>query len=471
MKICIRFLLLSICLSSFPLHAQIEGTWYANLNVQGVNIPLVFHFEADENNTWIGKLDSPKQNAFDIPMDEVYFKNDSLSLQLKALAISYQGKKLAEEVKGTFKQGGFQTALQLKREKEEVKEKETKRPQEPKPPFPYEEEDIQFLNEKDSIWLAGTLTYPKNKSNFPWVVMISGSGAQDRNSELLGHKPFLVAADFLSRNGIGVLRFDDRGTAESEGDFSTATSLDFMEDAYAAVQYLKNNEELSPRKIGLYGHSEGGMIAPLLADNYANAVDFLVLLAPPAVPISELMLKQQELISLSSGIEMDEIEINAQINKDAYALINEHNLTEIDALSESLNAFFKGVTTEYPQIGASMGLSNEQYVTTMVDAYTNPWMVYFLKYKPETHLKDLKLPILALFGEKDLQVSALENAKKMKSIIAKKNAKNEVTTFPNKNHLFQTSETGDISEYAEIEETISEEVLLKVKNWIKSLPK
>lgn len=471
MNICIRFFFISICLFGSQLHAQIEGTWYANLNAQGMIIPLVFHFEAAENNLWSGTIDSPEQKAFGIAIDKVTFSKDSLFLQAKSLGIRYRGKKINDQIEGKFSQGLFSTTLKLTREKikKEKEETKVKRPQEPKAPFPYEIEDIQFMNERDSILLAGTLTFPKDKKNFPIVVMISGSGAQDRNSEILGHKPFWVAADYFSRNGIGTLRFDDRGTAASEGDFSSSTSSDFMEDVYAAVQFLKNHEKFKSNKIGLYGHSEGGIIAPLLADTYTNEVDFLVLLSPPAVPISELMLRQQELVSLSSGIGEEEIQINADVNQQAYALINTHDQNEETKLAEKLQSYFEKVTVTYPEIGNNMGLTNEQYINVMVSAYTNPWMVYFLKYQPENHLKNLKLPILALFAENDMQVSAPENAKKMKSIIAKKNAKNEVITFPKMNHLFQTSETGNVAEYAEIEETISPKVLEKVKNWVKSL--
>jgi pimeloyl-ACP methyl ester carboxylesterase len=471
MKICIRFFFVLFFLFSIPLHAQIEGSWYADLSVQGMKIPLVFHFENAPENQWTGKMDSPNQRAFGILIDEVTFRNDSLKLKVKSLGLSFSGLKNGQQIKGTFNQGAFSTELKLNREEKEVKEEsQLKRPQEPKAPFPYQEEEVQFLNERDSIVLAGTLTYPKNKTNFPVVILISGSGAQDRNSEILGHKPFLVTADYLTRNGIGVLRFDDRGTGASEGDFSSSTSLDFMEDVRAAVQFVKNKENLKSSKVGLYGHSEGGMIAPLLADTYPNAVDFLVLLAPPAVAISELMLKQQELVSLASGIEAEEIELNAKINKEAYALINAYDENETSSLKNELRKYFNGVIEVYPEITENMSMGKPQYIKAMVSAYSNPWMVYFLKYKPETHLKNLKLPILALYGEKDVQVSAPENAKKMKSLILKKNLKNEVITFPKMNHLFQTSETGNIAEYAEIEETISPKVLLKVKDWIKSLP-
>ena len=469
MKLRIRLFLLFSIVYTTSLFAQIEGTWYANLNAAGINIPLVFNFEKTSNNKWNGTLDSPNQQMFDLQLDLVQFKNDSLQLKANALGIYYKGKKNNKAINGVFKQGMFKAELALTREQKKPEEKKLNRPQEPKPPFPYTEETIQFLNKKDSITLAGTLTYPKNKSNYPIVVMISGSGAQDRNSEILGHKPFWVAADYLTRNGIGVLRFDDRGTAESEGDFSKATSLDFMEDAYAAVQFLKDDLRFKHTEIGLYGHSEGGMIAPLLANTYTNKVDFLVLLAAPAVAITDLMLKQQELVSLASGIDDEEIKINAKINSGAYQLITQFEATENSSLQNELQNYFTKVTEEYPQIGASMGLSNQRYIISMVSAYTNPWMVYFLKYKPKEHLKNLKLPVLALFAENDLQVSAQENSTKMKELILGKNPKNEVKTFSNKNHLFQNSETGNIAEYAEIEETISTEVLQKIASWVKSL--
>jgi len=175
-------------------------------------------------------------------------------------------------------------------------------------------------------------------------------------------------------------------------------------------------------------------------------------------------------VSLASGIEAEEIELNAKINKEAYALINAYDENETSSLKNELRKYFNGVIEVYPEITENMSMGKPQYIKAMVSAYSNPWMVYFLRFKPEMHLKNLKLPILALYGEKDVQVSAPENAKKMKSLILKKNLKNEVITFPKMNHLFQTSETGNIAEYAEIEETISPKVLLKVKDWIKSLP-
>lgn len=464
------FLLLFIS-SNLVINAQIEGSWYANLDTGNTVIPLVFHFEKADNQLWSGSLDSPKQKMFGLKLDQVIFKNDSLQLKAKSLGITYNGKLINEKIDGLFKQGMFKENLSLTREKikAKAKEKNVNRPQEPTPPFNYEIEDVSFINTKDSITLAGTLTFPKEKTNFPLVVMISGSGAQDRNSEILDHKPFLVAADYLSNNGIGVLRFDDRGTAESEGDFSSATSVDFMEDVYAAVQFLKEDKRFKKHKIGLYGHSEGGMIAPLLADTYKDAVDFLVLLAPPAVPIPDLMLKQQALIGLASGLDSLEVNRNAQVNRKAYQIINEFEAKDNKELQDTLQRYFTKVTIEHPEVVENMGLNKDGYILTMIQAYTNPWMVNFLRHKPEKYLKDLKLPILALFAENDLQVAAKQNEGKMKELILDSNPINEVKTFNNKNHLFQTSSTGNLDEYSEIEETISFEVLEKVKNWIHSL--
>lgn len=470
MKNASRFCFLVLFISFIDdVNAQIEGNWHAQLTVQGVDLPLVFHFHKGNENAWNGKLDSPKQQAYGIALDRVSYVKDSLIFQSKKLGLSYKGLVNQKEIEGKFTQGTFSTKLKLTRTKQNFGEKTLQRPQEPIPPFSYGIEEVVFSNDIDNVELAGTFTYPKNKKKYPVVVMISGSGAQDRNSEILGHKPFWVVADYLTNNGIGVLRFDDRGTAASQGDFSTATSFDFMKDVYAAVQFLKERDSLKTySRIGLYGHSEGGLIAPLLASTYPQSVDFLVLLSAPAVPISELMLKQQELVSESSGILSDVIDVNATINKQLYNLLKE-NENNLEKLPSRLANYFTRVTNEYPQIGKSMGITNKQYVKTMTEAYTHPWMVYFINYVPENQLTKLKLPILALYGGKDLQVSAKENAEKMRSVIAKKNIHNQVITYANLNHLFQNATTGAISEYAEIEETISPKVLEKIKNWIVGL--
>ncbi|HPT43483.1 MAG TPA: CocE/NonD family hydrolase, partial [Paludibacteraceae bacterium] len=240
-----------------------EGSWNGLLKVQGQQIRLVINIQQAENG-YKATMDSPDQGAKGIPVDLVTFTNDTLKFEVKMIGVTYTGV-LGEDkvIKGTFAQMGMSLPLDLTTTK--IEKEKVLRPQEPKAPFPYLSEDVKFINSIDGDTLAGTLTMPKKEGKYPVVVLISGSGAQNRDEELMGHKPFLVIADFLTRNGIAVLRYDDRGTAQSTGDFQKANSTGLANDAEAAVSYLLTRKEINKKKIGLAGHSEGGIIAPMVA--------------------------------------------------------------------------------------------------------------------------------------------------------------------------------------------------------------
>ncbi|MDZ7716434.1 MAG: alpha/beta fold hydrolase [Balneolaceae bacterium] len=279
----------SFLLIASSLFAQdITGQWNGVLNVMGSQLELVFHIEETDNG-YSATFDSPDQGAMGIPFSSASFSDDTLRLAASNISATYKGVLKADSLIGTWSQGGQSFPLNMSRN--EVKKEEPKRPQEPEKPYPYYEEEVTFKNEKDSLTLAGTLTIPEKTGSYPAVILISGSGAQNRNEEILGHKPFLVLADHLTRNGIAVLRYDDRGTAESTGDHSTATSKDFAQDVISAIEYLQSREEIDSDNIGLVGHSEGGLIAPMVA-NDTDDVAFIVMLAGPGVPGKEISLMQ-----------------------------------------------------------------------------------------------------------------------------------------------------------------------------------
>ena len=266
-------LLLGI-LSILGLYGQdISGQWNGLLKVQGTQLRLVFHVQKQDS-LFSSTMDSPDQGAKGIPVEKTTFEHSQLTLELPNLMIRYQGELKGDSLTGLFEQGGFSTKLVLTRK---IQEKEKIiRPQEPLKPYPYYSEEVKFFNTKANIHLAGTLDLPQKQGRFPVVILISGSDPQNRNEELLGHKPFLVLADYLCKKGLAVLRFDDRGTAESEGDFQSATTLDFADDVEAAIDYLRSRKEIDKRHIGLIGHSEGGVIAPLVASRNKH-VNFIVL--------------------------------------------------------------------------------------------------------------------------------------------------------------------------------------------------
>ncbi|MDT0650884.1 alpha/beta hydrolase family protein, partial [Autumnicola edwardsiae] len=326
------------------------------------------------------------------------------------------------------------------------------RPQEPTKPFPYNSEEISFYNDIDKITLAGTLTTPKNKKDFTTAILISGSGPQNRNEEIMNHKPFLIISDYLTRNGIAVLRYDDRGIGESQGEYSKATSKDLSRDTEAAIKYLKSRKDINKNKIGLVGHSEGGLIAPMIASN-TNDVSFIVLLAGPGLKGGQLLLLQKKLIEQKSGINDTAVNKSQEIFKGAYEIVSTFKGND-----EELRNKLKGYFNE--KLNHSM---EDSQINSLIENITSPWMKYFIKYDPSSALKKIDIPVLALFGKNDLQVPAVENSKAFQDF-GNKNI--EIIQLDNLNHLFQESKTGMPNEYSEIEQTISPKVLDIISKWI-----
>ena len=332
------------------------------------------------------------------------------------------------------------------------------RPQEPKAPFDYEIENVEFRNNLDSISLAGTLTYPKTESDFPAVILISGSGPQDRNSELMNHKPFLVIADYLTKRGIAVLRIDDRGTGKSEGNYNETGLNGFVNDTKSAFEFLKTRKEINHSKIGLIGHSLGGVIAPIIASDNED-ISFIVLLAGSGLRGDKLMLLQKKLMEQKMGVPEAGIAQGQDNMKGAYDIILKSNNNKIQLQKELISYFTKVFGAMLP----------ESQIQTISEQMSIPWLTDFIKFDPQTSLSKTKCPVIALNGSNDLQVPPKENLEIIEKVLSENENKDvEIKQLENLNHLFQESKTGLPNEYATIEQTFSPKALEIMAEWIKN---
>lgn len=439
----------------FPIKAfsqSLLGDWHALLEVPGASLKLKFSFEEGPEG-WTGTMSVPQQNANNLPLKEVLFNGQNLSFKLPAARISFEGTWNTETSvwEGTFTQGmAFPLVLQRK----EVEILKPKRPQVPQAPFPYAVEEVFIEQKKEQFQIGATLTMPKTGGSHAVVVLISGSGQQDRNSEIFDHKPFWVIADYLSRNGFAVLRYDDRGVGETGGNVQNATSLDFSEDTRAVVQYLKTRKDINPKHIFLAGHSEGGILALMAAQNNADVAG-IISLAGLGIPGHELLLKQSYLIAQATGVSGPQLALAQQTNKAIYDLILKD--TPEDNLRSEVSRLFK----------ESGLITDENLIAQQFQMINSPWFKYFVKFDPAPYLATLKKPILILNGEKDLQVPAQSNTEGFrKAFESSGHKKFDIKLYPNLNHLFQTAKTGLVDEYAKIEETFNEEVLADMKSWL-----
>ncbi|MFC6268038.1 alpha/beta hydrolase family protein [Frigoriflavimonas asaccharolytica] len=452
--ICTIFLLFQNLFSQ-----EITGTWYGNLQIQGTQLPLVFHIEK-EGNAYKSTLDSPMQGAKGIAIKETKFENNELIFDANNLGIYYSGVFNNNKFEGTFRQSGMNLPLNLSRTDDEIT---NNRPQEPKSPFNYNNEDISFKNEIEGNNLAGTLTTPKNfDKSSPILVMITGSGAQNRDEELVGHKPFLVIADDFAKKGIATLRLDDRGIGGSSAGKHGATTADFATDINSAVNYLIKN---GYKNIGLVGHSEGGMIAPMVAIKNKN-VKFLVLMAGPGIPIEDLMRIQSENIAKISGASNVLIKINEKLNSDIYSFVKKYKGKD---LKKDLKEFLIIELEKLPKPEKNT-VSLEDLAEQQADEISSPWFRYFIEFNPSDYLSKIKIPVLAINGSLDLQVSAKENLDGIKKSLTKAGNKEfKIVELEGLNHLFQTTNTGNPSEYGQIEETFSPRALNEMTEWILKL--
>jgi pimeloyl-ACP methyl ester carboxylesterase len=460
MRVKIIAILLAFFVSGTLSQAQdITGQWNGVLSVQGTNLRIVFHVSKTDDG-YKSSMDSPDQGVNGIPVRTTTFDGSKLSLAVPEIAMSYEGEFKTDSIVGTFKQGGMSLPLTLKRTAAEIKP--AVRPQEPKPPFPYRSEDVTFENKAAGVTLAGTLTMPETGSNFTAVILISGSGPQNRDEELMGHKPFLVIADYLTRRGIAVLRYDDRGTAQSTGNFTAATTADFADDAESAFAYLKTRKEINPRKIGLMGHSEGGIIAPMVAARQKD-IGFIVMLAGTGIRGDKLLLLQEELVYKVEDVPENTIAEMLKINSRIFdKIVQAKENLSMQEITDFMTAMKSDITAMVPE-----GMGADDYIQRFAQQMSSPWMQYFLRYDPAPALEKVKCPVLAVNGSKDLQVPAKENLPAISAALKKGgNKKVTVKEYPDLNHLFQECATGSPNEYASIEQTFSPKVLSDLGDWI-----
>jgi len=341
----------------------------------------------------------------------------------------------------------------------------TERPQNPKPPFPYAIEQVQIKNPlAPEVTLAGTLTIPEGPGPHPGVVMITGSGLQDRDETILDHKPFWIIADHLSRNGVAVLRYDDRGYAQSTGDGTTATLADFATDAHAAIVWLAGHASVDGERVGFVGHSEGGVIAPLIAAEHPDQVDFIVLLAGSGVIGSEIVVHQLGLIMKASGAD------DATVEREQEAARAQHQALLDSPPAKAKAALERAIRASIDELPAAEreALGDlDSLVAAKVAALSSPWMAHFLGYDPIPALKRVRVPVLILAGDKDLQVDPEQNLGPMQAALAH-NPAVEVVRFADLNHLFQPADKGTPDEYGTIEQTIAVEVLERMTFWLRA---
>ncbi len=465
------FLLCTLCLCLLcfePLRSQdllaqtaskkeIAGTWQGALNV-GVPLRLVVTLVKGADGTLTGTLISVDQGNAKIPLDTVAFNSGTLHFSIKSLTAEYEGKMSedGQSIAGTFTQAGRGLPLTFKHD-ETVPT--VNRPQNPQKPYPYTEIEVGYENSVQNVHLAGTLTVPAGKGPFPGVVLITGSGQQDRDESLMGHKPFLVLADYLTRHGIAVLRVDDRGAGRSTGNFALSTTADFATDVQASVAYLKSRKEIDPAQVGLIGHSEGGVIAPMVASqSKPKEIAFIVLMAGTGVNGAEILKAQSALIARAMGAPEESIKASGDLNAKIYAIVKAE--PDNAKAEQKIVALLKA---ELPE-AARQSLGNPD---TMAKSVCNPWMRYFLTYDQAPALRKTTCPVLAINGSKDLQVPPAQNLPAISAALkAGGNQDFTVQELPGLNHLFQTCKTGAPSEYSQIEETIAPLALETMTAWI-----
>jgi hypothetical protein len=438
----------------------IEGKWLGELIIPNMaNLRMGITISNKNGDSYKSVLNIIDQATGDIPCDETVLINDSLIIKINGLGIMITG--VADQgyhiIKSEFRQGGGVFPVSFSRVD---RLPELLRPQEPKKEYPYNEERVVFENQKAGISLAGTLTYPKSKKRSPAVVLVTGTGQQNRDEEVGRHKPFWILADYLTRNGIAVLRVDDRGVGGSTGNFDSSTSLDFAEDALAGVAFLKSRQEVNPEKIGIIGHSEGGSVAPLAASKSSD-IAFIVSMAGVFENFEDVVLDQLMNQLRSQGISEADIEFERSWRKKIYGIASE----DTDSSSAAIKLWeIYGMLTkdEISRMNWPKGRQDHQ-----VKQVLNPWWRYALSLDNKSVLMKVKCPLLAIYGGLDQQVNPGRNIAVVESAI-KEGGKNriEVVELPGLNHLFQTAKTGSEYEYIRIEETISPRALEVINDWI-----
>lgn len=439
-----------------PVVAGLDGDWDGAIqSTMGIRLRLAFHIKTGPHGT-IGAIDSIDQKAMGVPISSISREGATVRFDLKLINGSFQGPLdgAGQTVAGQWTQPGVKAPLTLTRRRPGQAQPTLNRPQTPAPPYPYREEQVAFTDDAAHVRLAGTLTLPKGEGPFPVAVLVAGSGRNTRDEPIMGHQLFLVLADHLTRAGIAVLRYDKRGTGQSSGDYDKATTLDFADDAQAGMAYLRTRKDIDPRHIGLIGHSEGGLIVPIVATRDPKTA-FIVMMAGPGVFGADVWIEQQRLLLKAAGRDDKRIATSSDLRKRMISIVR----TEKDSTlaAEKLRA---SISAEEE----AKGLPPDA-IEALVRQINSNWFRSFLDYDPAPTLAKVRCPVLALNGSKDLQVPAEQNLPVIRTALAS-NPDAEVDELPNLNHLFQTAKTGGIGEYGQIEETMAPIALQTITTWV-----
>lgn len=451
------------CLSVSYAEDRVAGHWEGQIEIPGQPIAVKIDLTINDSG-WSGTIDIPAQGAKGLPLSDILVVEEDEDVRVKFSIRgvpgnpTFDGKLQDGAISGPFSQSGATFDFRLSRD---IVVKDPARPQEPKPPFPYKIEEVAFQN--GTVNLAGTLTLPQGDGPFPAVLLISGSGLQDRDETLVGHKPFWVLADHLSRASIAVLRVDDPGIGKSTPHPKPATTADFATDVEAGVAFLKQDDRIGP--VGLIGHSEGGLIAAIVASR-SNAVSFIVLMAGPGVPGAELLRKQNERIFDAAGIAGERKQSLLMLLDRLFTILTSEDMAE-DEQRQKVNEI---VRKQLEINGVPPAQQDEAQVRALAEQALTPWMRYFLTFDPRPALEKIRVPVLALNGELDVQVDAEQNLTAIAAALEKGGNQNvTVHHLPDHNHLFQRARTGLMNEYGTIEETLSPEVLNLIREWVLSV--
>jgi pimeloyl-ACP methyl ester carboxylesterase len=436
----------------------LAGEWKATLEAGGARLRIVLHLAPAADGGWTGTLDSLDQRAMGLKLGEITRKGLTVSFTLPQAGARFEGSldEAGTVLTGHWIQGA---RLPLVFTRGAATQVAPRRPQEPQAPFPYDVEAVSFPGGAKEVTLSATLTLPKGKGPFPAVILVAGSGPNDRDEQVFGHRPFLVLADHLTRHGLAVLRYDKRGIGQSTGSFAAATTFDFADDAEKALAYLKARPEVNGKTLGLLGHSEGGLVGPIVATRTAVAT-FLVLLAGPAVTGEDILFAQLELLAKAQGASASVLVQQRKRQEQIYACLKQHPEGAQNQLRTLLTA----------DLSPELRKASEAAVTAQIRQVDNPWFRTFLTLDPRPYLKQVKIPVLALFGEKDLQVPPAQNRPEMeKALQSAGNPRAEVHVLAGLNHLFQPASTGAPTEYASSETTLAPAALEAISAWILAL--
>jgi pimeloyl-ACP methyl ester carboxylesterase len=454
---------------------DITGSWGGSIPAGGTRLHLVFNIKKVSDTSYSSTLDSPDQKAFGIACSSTYKKMDSLFIGIGVIGGTYKGmwdKK--DSINGTYGQGGRRISVGLKRITaidENVQAEEQVRAQTPKPPYGYYSEEVEYDNADKTLHYGATFIRPNGNGKYPAVIIISGSGTQDRDGYMMGHKPYWVLADYLTKNGIAVLRVDDRGAGKSSlgPDINKKTSLDFSYDVEASLNYLESRADVDKKHLGLIGHSEGGMIAPMVAVR-RKEISFIVLWGAPGVSGAQILTEQATGGLKQQGVDSVAIIAFKQLQLQILDLFASSPAQ--DVLNQKIVPVFnawKEVQTQ--KTLAALNIHDnalDNVLKTYDGTYNSPWLRFFITYDPTIALSKVKCSVLAINGEKDTQVNAGENLGKINGTLTKSGNKDFKTVeIPHLNHLLQTAVTGDVSEYEKIPETMSPAALNIICSWIK----